>query len=152
MKKALRKGTQDDLNIYTANLGGGLLGWATFPTVPASAPYGRRRRPRPARCRAAAPRRTTWATPRTHEVGHWLGLYHTFQGGCTSNGDYVADTPAEASAGLRLPDGPRHLPSQPARDPITNFMDYTDDACMNQFSAGQGTRMQNSWVTYRQGK
>ena len=79
-----------------------------------------------------------------------MGLYHTFQGGCTGSGDYVADTPAEALGGLRLPDGPRHLHRPPGPDPIKNFMDYTDDACMNTFTAGQATRMQNAYIAYRQ--
>ena len=133
MKTALRKGTMDDLNIYTANLSGGLLGWATFPKSTLRR-HGRRRRPRREPARAARRRRTTSATPATHEVGHWAGLYHTFQGGCNGSGDYVADTPAEASPAFGCPTGRDTCASQPGLDPIKNFMDYTDDACMNTFT------------------
>jgi len=76
----------------------------------------------------------------THEVGHWLGLYHTFQGGCAGSGDYCADTPAISAPnyGCVVVDSCGGGGS----DMIQNYMDYTPDACMDTFTADQKTRIQ----------
>ncbi len=94
----------------------------------------------------------------THEVGHYLNLYHTFQGGCITDtgvaacqiyGDRICDTPPTTGS-YGCPS-----PAPLSCDGITpelieNYMDYTQDACKNSFTTGQNARMNFSLYTYRQ--
>jgi hypothetical protein len=144
-------GSTSFLRIYTLLPedadGGSLLGFATFPWDLA----------RNAKLDGVALDYTTFpggAAPydqgltATHEVGHWLGLYHTFQGGCRGAGDSVKDTPPEAEPAFQCPVGRDTCPGGGV-DPIHNFMDYSDDPCLSQFTNGQRTRFKGMVSRYR---
>ena len=84
-----------------------------------------------------------------HEGGHYFGLYHTFQNGCNSPGDEVDDTPYEAYAASGCPDPNPDTCPQDGIDPIHNYMDYSNDPCMNHFTSGQKNRISSIMGQYR---
>lgn len=147
------------LNIYVGNFGGGLLGVAQLPGGPANTDYvnalyttvGGPNNP------GTEPAYDLGRTL-THEIGHWLNLYHTFQGGCAglnanncaTAGDNVCDTPPTSGSNFGCP-GTQNTCTEtsPFPPPYTanqndmtmNYMDYVDDVCMYMFTSGQGVRM-----------
>lgn len=78
----------------------------------------------------------------THEVGHWLGLLHTHQNGCNSPGDYVDDTPNQRVPTFGCFVGQDSCKSDPGADPVSNFMSYSDDECLKEFTPNQIDRIQ----------
>jgi Pregnancy-associated plasma protein-A len=149
MKSALKRGDATTLNIYSTS-GGGFLGWAYYPKIVVyqhfqvldgvvihfgSMPGGHIAR-------------FNLGFTATHEAGHWLGLAHTFEDGCQGHGDHVDDTPAEAVPTSRCPIGKDTCP-EPGLDPIHNYMDYSDDACYTEFTAGQALRTHEQYVHWR---
>jgi hypothetical protein len=148
MKQALAIDPAHVLNIYSCQPNRGILGYAYYPwsfpeddwrhgvvALYASLPGG-----------TAAPYNEGDTV--THEVGHYLGLYHTFEGGCEEPGDYVDDTPAESSPDYFCTQGRDSCPST-GLDPIHNFMDYSDDACIFEFTPGQADRAAAAVETFR---
>ena len=153
MKAALRRGTADDLNIYTTGVANGRLGWSSFPWDYASnrmddgvvVAYGT--------LPGGSTASYNLGDTAVREVGSWLGLLNTFQGGCNDRkgGDLVADTPAEKTPAYDCTEG-RDTCRAPGTDPIHNFMDFSTDACRDHFTAGQGERMNQMFTLYRAGK
>ncbi len=143
MKKTARGGVDpwdatQYLNIWVCNLGQGLLGYAQFPGGSPSTDgvvvlynaFGR-----------VGTLNSTYNLGRTttHEVGHWLNLRHIWGDGGCSVDDFVSDTPASDGANYGCASG--HV-SCNSLDMVENYMDYSDDGCMNLFTAGQKARMQ----------
>jgi hypothetical protein len=148
-KERLRRGGAGTLNLYTADLGEGVLGASTFPQEYADHPdadgvvVDHRSVPGGGR------EKFDHGFTAVHETGHWLGLYHTFQNGCEKPGDYVGDTPAESEQAAGCPEGRDTCADQAGDDPVTNFMNYSDDPCMDRFTRGQGRRMAEHWAAFR---
>lgn len=126
------------MNIWVCNLSGGLLGYAQFPGGPAAtdgivcdyAYFG---------TVGAATSPFDLGRTCTHEVGHYLNLRHIWGDGGCSVDDFVSDTPQSDGANYGCALG--HV-SCGSVDMVQNYMDYSDDACMNLYTEGQALRMQ----------
>ncbi len=155
MKRLLHTGDARTMNVYSAALGKFLLGWAYFPTSFTD----EEGQPLPEYFDGvvidyrSVPGGSfsiyNEGDTLTHEAGHWMNLFHTFSNGCERPGDRVKDTPYEASPAFYCPEGRDSCVDKPGLDPIRNFMDYTQDSCMNTFTDGQADRMRQSWEAYR---
>lgn len=128
------------LNLWVGNLTGGVLGYASAPgcaaekdgvvirfnvfgtTTNVPAPFNKGR-------------------TATHEIGHWLGLRHIW-GDAPCGDDRVDDTPPQSGPTRGCPNGViTSCTAGAAGNMYMNFMDFTDDACMNMFTKGQAARM-----------
>ena len=149
-KRTLGKDQETTLNFYTTN-GGGLLGWATFPWELEGDPDMDGVVVLYTSLPDAGPPPYNLGQTATHEVGHWLGLFHTFQGGCNAVGDHVGDTVAHSGPNYGRPVvGLRHNACEAgALAPVKNFMNYVDDDWMDHFTKEQGERMRDMIGTFR---
>lgn len=145
MKKSNRGGLNPTspttkLNIWVCNMGGGILGYAQFPGGSSSTDGVVLDNNATGRTGTAAAPFNLGRTA-THEVGHWLNLRHIW-GDATCGNDQVGDTPLHNTANYGCPAaGHRSTCTGTPLEMTMNYMDYTDDACMYMFSAGQKTRM-----------
>ncbi len=153
MKQALNWDTTDYLNIYT-NDSAGFLGYATFPATDAGTIQDGVVLLHSSVGRNSPGGIYNQGRTGTHEVGHYLGLFHVFQGGCGSasspytTGDLIADTNAQSGQVFNCPTSSSSCGSS---NPIRNYMNYTQDTCMWEFSSEQANRMRCSLDAYRSG-
>ena len=143
--KATRWDATKYLNLWACSLSGGVLGYAQFPggstatdgVVILNSAFGNT---------ATGPYNK--GRTATHEVGHWLNLRHIWgdDGGACTGSDLVSDTPNQGAENYGCPLATKASCSN-GGDMFMNYMDYTDDACMFMFSAGQKARMQATVVS-----
>ena len=146
-KRTLNRPGNGVLNIYTAGVAGDIYGWGRFPwkladgvdgvvvrysTLPGGSEYP-----------------YNLGDTATHEVGHWLGLYHTYEGNCGPPGDEIDDTPPGKDKATGCPNNWDSCPQTPYYDAVHNFMNATTDACMREFTRRQSERMDNMHRAYR---
>ncbi|WP_052422428.1 zinc metalloprotease [Nonomuraea candida] len=149
MKAALHQGGADTLNLYIAQLSELMLGFAGYPYWYEGAPVldgvviDWRSLP------GGAMSNYNRGFTGVHEIGHWLGLFHTFENGCAEPGDGIADTPPEAKPTEACPQDKDTCADRPGKDPAHNYMDYAHDRCMWEFTQGQAERMHQMWAAYR---
>jgi hypothetical protein len=153
MRRKLHKGGPEALNLYVlrprAPMGQGIiLGWS-------SAVWDARRRTaldgitlHQESLPGGSLRSYDEGDSLVHEAGHWLGLLHTFEGGCSEPNDLVEDTPAHPNP-THTCDAGQDTCDLPGEDPVRNFMNYADDGCMDMFTPGQVSRMTDNWLAYR---
>lgn len=180
MKTALRKGTYQTLNVYfqtdlqaspgetgrhgrrgASDLSSSVLGFCTLPEPRINASSSRADYIKDG-CNVLAKTMPGGSLDlynrggtAIHEIGHWNGLLHTFQGeSCSADnpGDYIADTPRQSSPTDGCPTRKDSCPDSPGLDPIHDFMDYSSDVCYETFTPGQARRMRNMWASMRAGK
>ncbi|KAG8749066.1 hypothetical protein FRC14_001714 [Serendipita sp. 396] len=149
MKNTLAKGDSATLNIYSVSLPNNLLGYATFPWDYSS----NQKLDGVVFLHTSIPGGTmtnyNQGKTLTHEVGHWLGLYHVFQGNsCTGFGDYVIDTPAQKTSTSGCPSSKSSCPNN-GGDGFHNYMDYSYDRCLYLFTFGQRERAKRMSNMYR---
>jgi PKD repeat protein len=146
------------LNMYvvkTINGSSGILGYSSFPGGPPDEDgivvrhnaFGRTGTVSPTSSYNLG--RTT-----THEISHWFGLYHTFNGGCgvdtCADGDYVCDTPPALNPNYGCPvinSCSNDVPN--VNDQVQNYADYSNDACKSMFTQGQKNRMHATLSSFR---
>ena len=152
MKHELKTGGDNTLNVYSTSAGA-YLGWAYLPEITDTAQafldgvvFSWETVPGASDTYAGV---YDEGMTLVHEVGHWLNLEHTFYGGCNKGGDFVSDTPAMKSPTFSNDQGSLTCERAAGLDPIHNYMDYSDDPCLTEFTPGQAQRMQDSWLFYR---
>ena len=137
------------LNIYTGNMPG-LLGWSYMP-YSWSESYYMHGVCLSYTCLPGGTYPYNLGKTASHEVGHYLGLLHTFDNGCNAPGDYVNDTPYQDDGNNIYTCNPNldTCPNQLGTDPVHNYMNYVDDACLTEFTNGQSERMDEMIAQYR---
>ena len=154
MKSTLRQGNYGDLNLYfLSDLGGGLLGVCPFPTshdgdddtfkidgcmIQASSMPG------------GDETNYNMGGTAVHEIGHWFGLFHVFQGdNCAAGGDHIVDTPRQSTSTQGCPASKDSCPGVQGLDSIHNYMDYSYDECYEEFTPNQQYRAHRLYAQFR---
>jgi len=130
--------TTDYLNMWVCPIGGGILGYAQFPNTGSAATDGVVMGPQYFGTTGYVSAPFDGGRTTTHEVGHWLNLRHIWGDGNCNADDFVSDTPTSDAANYGCATGHTSCSST---DMVQNYMDYSNDACMNLYTQGQKDRM-----------